>query len=623
MSHRVQLPAWLTEVLSDAEKATIDVVTRRFGTTNEIICAAAGLTVLAQRQGHSCVDISDISSLIADATEQKSTSSDLLSFYSLDQFLETAEMFPHLIRVVHSISSMSISESRTNFVPFILLNHYLYSQRQFIDELSIATQIHQRSSQPALQSFNKEIIDSIVPVPAANDTEAQKVGDTGIANRAAHSFASRNMTVLTGGPGTGKTFTLTRCIGALLSSRNNHSSNLRIALVAPTGKAAARAKEMLTEFVQQQSSQSPSAFNFSAEVLQQMATIEPKTIHRLLGNKDRKRTRFAFHADRLLDIDVLVVDEMSMVPSYLMARLLEATRIDTTILLVGDQAQLEAVESGSVLREIVDSAINIEKSSEWVFELRRVFRQSSDTQIGDLARFIRSGESHNAMSLVSSGGLGITMSETGEDDEISTELLQHYITVLKEAHLLAKSTDQDAHKRAHQIISQNKLLCGPRMGAFGIYQWNQKIGESVLDFQRDGQLDVGIPILITINSVRTRLVNGDIGIVVNVRSDDKSGNKSVFFLEGDTGRYLSVSELPEYEMCFAMTIHKSQGSEYQDLTIILPHQDSPLLNRELVYTAVTRAKKSLTIIGSTAKLGLAIGNQSKRHSGLRSMLINL
>ena len=148
------------------------------------------------------------------------------------------------------------------------------------------------------------------------------------------------------------------------------------------------------------------------------------------------------------------------------------------------------------------------------------------------------------------------------------------------------------------MIEQNKVLCGPRNGPLGVSTWNALLGRAVHGPLGDDIFNPGTPLLVTVNSPRSKLVNGDIGVVVNVQDSDGTINRRVYFKTEDDGRYLTPAELPQVEVCYAMTVHKSQGSEYDNLVVILPDENSPLLTRELVYTAVTRTKKSLTIAGS-------------------------
>jgi exodeoxyribonuclease V alpha subunit len=469
-------------------------------------------------------------------------------------------------------------------------------------------------------TVNEDLLNHLVPKPE-NDAEADMFGDTGIANRAAKSVSSNCLTVLTGGPGTGKTYVLARCLALMLSAKEKDLDDVSVALIAPTGKAASRAKEMLNNLVNDLRNQKEDKNRISEEVLDALSRIEPRTIQRALGSKRRMQTRFQHDYQTLLPHDIVIVDEMSMVPSYLMARLLEAIRPNATILLVGDQAQLESVESGSVLRDIV----NREKEEDspldaQIFELVRVRRQSSDTKIGDLARDIRKGEADKALALAITNPSGVTFVESKKRGEVSESIVEGTIQNLRKASEFAAKLSPEDHQNAFKLIAQNKVLCGPRNGPLGVSTWNTLLGRAVQGASSDDRFYPGTPLLITVNSPRSKLVNGDIGIVVNVQDADGTINRRVYFETDDGERYLTPAELPQFEVCYAMTVHKSQGSEYDNLVVILPDENSPLLTRELVYTAVTRTKKSLTIAGSSKAFLQSINNESTRYSGLKTLL---
>jgi len=616
------LPNWLSPAITPAETAVVDLISRRFKVSDPTVLAAVALTVLAQREGHSCVNFNQVAELVRHYIEDDEANLNLAEVPTAETLISALRLHSEIVQTVGEDLSASLDTAQASPKPFVLFENYLYTQRQFVDELSIALQISTRSHVASTDAINDALIDQLVPKPEPNDEAATKAGDTGIANRTAKSFISRRFTVLTGGPGTGKTFTLTRCLAALLATRENQTPP-KLALVAPTGKAATRAKDLLVELVASQRTLGKDSLGLPDAVLEQLDRVEPRTIHRVLGSKGRQRTRFAHDATRPLDIDVLIVDEMSMVPSALMARLLEAMRPDATILLVGDQAQLEAVESGSVLREIVELGQALNATSSFTFELLRVWRQGEDTKIGDLAREIRAGKAPDAVKIVAADSAGITHVDSVGTVGSSDSPLNSYLTILKEVRTLAESTDSAAHQQAYEKISKNKLLCGPRQGKLGINHWNTILHESIFGSTRNSANEAGVPLLVTVNSARSRLVNGDIGLVVNTTAPDGTVTRAVYFPDGAAGRYLSPAQLPPVEVCFAMTIHKSQGSEYDNLTVILPGEDSPLLNRELVYTAITRAKQKVTIIGRLDQLAHAINNRSSRFSGLGSMIRKL
>ena len=609
------------EIFSSPELAVIDLLKRRSGIANDIVLTAAGLLVWAHRNGHPCVHLGDICGLIASESSAEALKIVRDSLPPATQFIDALKASSEVVRSIDKGSVGTYLDATADLRPLVLVGDLLFTQRQFADELSIAEQLSERASRKSGMSIDIGLIDRLVPKPDNDDEDAIKVGDTGIANRAAQSVVSNCLTVLTGGPGTGKTFTLTRCLAVLLSTRETELDELSIALIAPTGKAAARAKEIINSFVNDERNSEKPSIGVSEKILIALSRIEPRTIQRALGNKRRMHTRFQHDHQISLPHDIVIVDEMSMVPSYLMARLLEAIRPDSTILLVGDQAQLESVESGSVLRDIVQASSDVKSSlNDRVFELLRVWRQSSDTRIGDLARHIRAGEADKALALAVTNPAGIKFVESRKQGEVPEEVLDGTIKSLRLASEHAMKISQQDHQIAHGLIRNNKVLCGPRKGPLGVNSWNALIGKAV-NGSSDGDLfNLGTPLLVTVNSPRSKLVNGDIGVVVNYQESDGAIRRRVFFFTEDGGRYLTPAELPQVEICFAMTVHKSQGSEYENLLVILPGESSPLLTRELVYTAVTRAKKSLVISGTGLAVLQAVNNQSVRYSGLKTLM---
>jgi len=609
------------DIFGSSEAAAIDLLQRRSGVSDDLVLAAAGLSIWAHRNGHPCVHLGDIKGLVASDSSDGAMKVLHDSLPSAAVFIDALKASPGVVRTIGKGNAGTYAEAASDLRPLVLVGERLFTQRQFADELSIAEQLSLRAGRKSGMSVDNELIERLVPIPAKDDEEAIKVGDTGIANRAAQSVVANCLTVLTGGPGTGKTFTLTRCLAVLLSTRETELDDLSIALIAPTGKAAARAKELLNSFVDDERNPEKPSIGVSEKILHALSKIEPRTIQRALGNKRRMHTRFQHDHQISLPHDIVIVDEMSMVPSYLMARLLEAIRPDSTILLVGDQAQLESVESGSVLRDIVEaSTINSSPLDGRVFELLRVWRQTSETRIGDLARHIRAGEADKALALALTNPAGVKFVESKKNGKVPEEVLDSTVNSLRLASEHAIKLSQQDHQISLDLITNNKVLCGPRNGPLGVNTWNALIGKAVHGSSDGDLFNPGTPLLVTINSPRSKLVNGDIGVVVNYQESDGVIDRRVFFFTEDGGRYLTPAELPQVEICYAMTVHKSQGSEYEYLLVILPGESSPLLTRELVYTAVTRAKSSLIIAGTTSAFSQSIKNQSVRFSGLATLL---
>jgi len=601
------------------EAAVIDLLQRRSGESNDLVLAAAGLAVWAHRNGHPCVHLQDLEGLVASDLSDSNLQELRAKMPSATEFIDALSASSEIVQKIEQGKVGTYLEASSDIHPLVLVGDLLFTQRQFADELSIAEQLRARANLKSGMTVPEELLN--VLVEPESDGEADKPGDTGPANMAARSALLNCLTVLTGGPGTGKTYVLARCLELMLRAKENDLDDVSVALIAPTGKAAARAKEMLNNLVKDLRNLKDKENQISEKVLDALSRIEPRTIQRALGSKRRMQTRFQHDNQTLLPHDIVIVDEMSMVPSYLMARLLEAIRPNATILLVGDQAQLESVESGSVLRDIVNAASD-EGSPlfERVFKLVRVHRQASDTKIGDLARHIRAGESEKALALALTNPPGVTFVESKKRGEVSETIVEGTIQNLREASEFAAKLSPEDHLSAFKLIAQNKVLCGPRNGPLGVSTWNKLLGRAVQGASSDDRFYPGTPLLITVNSPRSKLVNGHIGIVVNAQDADGTINRRVYFKTEDGERYLTPAELPQFEVCYAMTVHKSQGSEYDNLVVILPDENSPLLTRELVYTAVTRTKKSLTIAGSSKAFLKSINKESTRFSGLKTLL---
>ncbi|WP_156688240.1 exodeoxyribonuclease V subunit alpha [Mycobacterium sp. Marseille-P9652] len=416
---------------------------------------------------------------------------------------------------------------------------------------------------------------------------------------AAEVVLSQAVTVLTGGPGTGKTTTVARLL-ALLTEEAEASGRARprIGMAAPTGKAAAR----LTEAV-------------AAEVAAleppdraRLAGLEAVTLHRLLGSRPDTSVRFRHHRGNRLPHDVIVVDETSMVSLTMMARLLEAVRPDARLILVGDPDQLASVEAGAVLADLVDGLS--ERTDTRVAALRSSHRFGES--IGALAAAIRAGDADRAITLLRAGGEHVEwIDEPDPTDRLRAILLPHALRVREAAVLGADAV-------ALAAIDGHRLLCAHRRGPFGVQRWNREVHRWLTDesgLPAWSEWYAGRPLLVTANDYGLRVYNGDTGVVV-ARPD---GLRAV--VAGAAGTLdFATSRLSDVETMYAMTIHKSQGSQADEVTVLLPGEDSRMLTRELFYTAVTRAKVKVRVVGSEAAIRIAIGRRAVRASGLRQRL---
>jgi len=435
---------------------------------------------------------------------------------------------------------------------------------------------------------------------------------------AAATAVLRGLCVVSGGPGTGKTSTVVRVL-ALLAGQSERV--LRIGLVAPTGKAAARLQESIR------------AARASLPVDDAIRARIPdatSTIHRLLGAR-RDSTALRYGPERPLALDVLVVDEASMIDLALMARLVAALPADARLLLLGDRDQLASVEAGAVLGDVCGSAPGFSPAfrarvenivgtplpagagvasplADSVVLLTKSHRFGRDSGIGRLAAAVNRGEANDATALLADAALPDV--ERAEGDE--TTLVQAALAGYGAHHDRVRSGATAAE--IFEGFRAFRVLCAHRHGPRGAEGVNKRLAAT---FGEGEDWYAGRPVLITQNDYALRLFNGDVGIAL----PDAQGRLAVCF-EGDEGRVRRIPpiRLPPHETTYATTIHKSQGSEFGRVLIVLPPDDSRLLTRELLYTAITRAREAVTVWGDELVFGAAVERRLVRSSGLRDAL---
>ncbi len=413
---------------------------------------------------------------------------------------------------------------------------------------------------------------------------------------AAEVALSQGLTVLTGGPGTGKTTTVARLLALLVEqARLTGNARLRIALAAPTGKAAAR----LQEAVQLEVARLDPADQ------QALIGLHATTLHRLLGSRPDTSARFRHHRGNRLPHDVVVVDETSMVSLTMMARLLEAVRPHTRLVLVGDPDQLASVEAGAVLADLVDG---LGEAKVAALKTPHRFGES----IGELATAIRVGDADRMVEVLRAGGEHLEWIEAADPREPLRDVLVPQALALRTAAILG---DKGA---ALATLDEHRLLCAHRRGQFGVQHWNRQVERWLTEATGEpiwSSWYAGRPILVTANDYGLGLYNGDTGVTVA----DDGALRAVIGGAGETLTF-ATSRLADVETMHAMTIHKSQGSQTDEVTVLMPPADSRLLTRELFYTAVTRAKKRVRVVGSEAAVRAAIDRRPVRASGLAQRL---
>lgn len=438
----------------------------------------------------------------------------------------------------------------------------------------------------------QQVCDDILAMAKARPTQAppdiDRLFPEGFEEqRAAAKLAlSQGLTVLTGGPGTGKTTTVARLLAMLTRGRR-----LRIALAAPTGKAAARLQDAVQLEVA----------NLAPSDQQALTGLHATTLHRLLGSRPDTSARFRHHRGNRLPHDVIVVDETSMVSLTMMARLLEAVRPDTRLLLVGDPDQLASVEAGAVLADLVDGL-----GESKIAALKTSYRFGES--IGALATAIREGDADRAVEVLRAGGEHIEWIDADDPRDKLRKVLVPHALALRTAAILGDE------RAALAMLDEHRLLCAHRRGPFGVQHWNRQVERWLTEETGEpiwSSWYAGRPVLVTANDYGLGLYNGDTGVTV-------AKDQTLRAVIGDTT--FATSRLADVETMHAMTIHKSQGSQADEVTVLLPQEDSRLLTRELFYTAVTRAKERVRVVGSDAAVRAAIERRAVRASGLAQRL---
>jgi len=423
--------------------------------------------------------------------------------------------------------------------------------------------------------------------------------------RAAEIAVRRRFSVISGGPGTGKTSTVAAVMALLQQlAMTGGGDPLRICLLAPTGKAAQRLADAVKDKV--------AGLAISDDV---RATIprEASTIHRALGYQRRRPTHFRHDADHPLAADVVLVDEASMVDVALLAKLVAAVAPAARLILLGDRDQLASVEAGAILGDICAAATAGTAIGESVVHLTHSYRYDTASAIGDLATAVNAGDADGAVATLQRGGAAQLLEVETTDD------LRHALAPVLCEYFgpLAKGSAADRLAQLEHF----RILCAHRRGPLGVDEVNRMVAEVLRAaglLRAAGDCYDGRPIMITRNDYQLDLFNGDVGVIA---PDPDGGSLRAFFRTPAGGlRRLSMARLPPHETVFATTIHKSQGSEFDRVAVLIPQRASDVLTRELVYTGVTRARTQVTLCGSEAVLRLAIGRRVERASGLREAL---
>ncbi|WP_157270108.1 exodeoxyribonuclease V subunit alpha [Azohydromonas aeria] len=559
-------------------------------------------------------------------------------------------------RVLHG--QPALVGSAAGDTPLVCVGRRVYLRRYWSYERGVRAGIEARLGRvlPFYSAALREPLARLFPHdPAASGPDWQQLA-CALAARSA--FA-----VVTGGPGTGKTTTVVRLLALLqaLALAEPGARALRIRLAAPTGKAAARLSQSIAGAV----ARLPLEGLPQAEAVRTAIPSQVTTLHRLLGSRPDTR-RFKHHAGQPLPVDVLVVDEASMVDLEMMSAVLDALPPAARLVLLGDKDQLASVEAGSVLGELcrrAEAGHYTPATGAWLAELtgapieprlvdaqgtaldqavamlRHSHRFGADSGIGRLAAAVNAGDLDAVQRVLGQGHAELArvaltpgqeaalrcLAIEGGGDE-SARGYRHFLQVLHERQPAPGAGREELDAWAAAVLDaygQFQLLCALRRGPWGVEGLNRRVADWLCEaglIPRAEGWYAGRPVLVTRNDYGLGLMNGDIGITLEWPAADGPGVLRVAFAAEDgTGiRWVLPSRLSAVETVFAMTVHKSQGSEFTHAALVLPDRGSPVLTRELVYTGITRAKRwfSLVETGDAGVLRQAVQRRVQRFGGL-------
>ncbi|GAA4428924.1 exodeoxyribonuclease V subunit alpha [Georgenia halophila] len=614
---------------------------------DESVLLAVALAVRAVRAGSVCVRLDDLDALAVPEAEDPAADNDAPDVDSLP--------WPEPAAWASAVQASPLVAAGLDGPvdrPVRWVDGRLYLDRYWRDELLVRRGVDTRLASPVPGIDDDRLVAAVHRLFPSESDERQRL--------AAATAVHGRLTVLTGGPGTGKTTTVARLLAVLQDvAGQGTSGSLRVALAAPTGKAAARLQEAVHDAVAQLSSEDRALVGEPAA----------STVHRLLGWKPGTSTRFRHDASHHLPHDVVVVDETSMVSLPLMARLLEALRPDTRLVLVGDPDQLASVEAGAVLGDLVARpapsvsttspapSASAEASAApvptalvpadlepaerdrlrgGVVRLTKVHRQDEHSRILPLAAAIRAGDADQVLSILRDGGGGVEFVEIAGERPTEEEVRAVHDDAVRAGSALVAAARAGDVTAALQALEDHRLMLAHRRGPAGVAHWAAVVEQWVTDAAGghsgdDTPWDPGRPLLVTSNDRETGLYNGDTGVVVaGERGGPAAGespadgrpDRRVMAVFGDPDRPLRVRphRLPPVETVHAMTVHRGQGSQFRAVSLVLPPASSPLLTRELLYTAVTRAREAVRVVGTAEAVRIAVERPVRRASGLREPL---
>ncbi len=612
-----------TGVLSAADVHVAVRLCELAGEQDDGVALGAAFAVRGPRLGHVLVDLATIRSTAAvDSDEPVDLSA--LPWPDPEEW----------VRMLAASALVAVGEDAEPDAarPLRLVGSTLYLDRYWREEREVAADLRTFSDGPAA-TFDVDVLAAGLARLFTGEADAGQ-------RMAAATAVLRRFAVVAGGPGTGKTTTVARIV-ALLAEQSGAAGEPPplVALAAPTGKAAARLEEAVHA--------EAAALAVDDAVRAQLADLHASTLHRLLGWRPGSHSRFRHHRTNRLPHDVVIVDETSMVSLSLMARLVESVRPDARLILVGDPGQLTSIEAGAVLGDIVGPATAAPlmraparaalaqatghglplaaepppgaSIGDGIVVLDRVHRFGGGIAL--LADAIRRGDPDEVMAVLATQPDDVSWIPV---DAAAAEAQPAVAAVRDEAVAAGRAVVEAARaggaRESIAALGAFRVLCAHRRGAHGVAAWTARIeawlATAIAGFDPDASAYVGRPLLVTQNDYELRLYNGDTGVIVQTDPD----RVSAAFERGPDLLEFTPTRLGAIETAFAMTIHKSQGSQFDTAVVLLPAPASRILTRELLYTGATRARTRLVLMGTQETIRIAVSRPVARASALRTRL---
>ena len=622
-------------LLGPADVHAAVTLCRLGGDARDEVLLGAALAVRAPRLGHVCIDLATAATSVVAVDGDDAGLVAGLGWPHAMAWLELLAESPLVHQPEDARSPHGEVQPLVLDGPRLYLDRYWRYERRVVRELTArATEVGD-ADLAAIASG----LDRLLPRTADGERPDRQ-------RLAAATAVMRHLTVVAGGPGTGKTTTVAAVL-ALLHEQAHASGRRapRVALAAPTGKAAARLTASLHE--------AATRLDVGEAVQAALRAAEASTLHRLLRPSPGARTRFRHHRDDPLPHDVVVVDETSMVSLSLIAKLLDAVRRDSRLVLLGDPHQLASVEAGTVLGDLVGPAgdalyatsaarerlavatgedrsdidalggpaLDDREGSglgDGIVVLRRVRRYAETSGIAALATAIHGGEADATLDVLGGARRDVTWVLNTDPDRADdlTDVREPVVTAGERLVSAARAGDAQA---ALTAVDEIRVLCAHRRGPYGVAAWVPRVerwlAAAGVELDAGRRWYVGRPVIVGRNDHRLGVFNGDVGVTIA----DGEG-VTVAFEGADAPRRLHPGRLEAVETVHAMTIHRSQGSQFGHVVVVLPDVSSPILTRELLYTAVTRARERVTVVGTADAIAAAVSRPIARASGLRAAL---